>query len=346
MKNRNKTAILLSIILILAAGAIISCSQDPKTSKVTLVTNGGTIATGKDVTGYLEGKGVSLPLSSDISRDGYTFAGWYDNPDFTGNPVTAIGSDATGDKTFYARWEEILYYYITSDSTTLEKGRRYTISSDVTNTNRLTVDGSATILLPDGFTLTLGKGITVSGSNALVIDTIGDNSTGALTIREVDSHNAGIGGDGTDSACGTITIKGGTIDILGGTDAAAIGGGYRGNGGTITITGGTVNAESRTSAAAIGGGYQGNGANLTISGGTVTTSSLNGKGIGGGNSNNGTLTIGTFTTPTTEGHLRIAEGWSLFYGTLSANTQMKGPNDLSSFDGYCMRYMTVRPTTD
>ena len=38
------------------------------------------------------------------SREGYTFAGWYDNPDFEGAAVTEIPQGSSGDKTFYAKW--------------------------------------------------------------------------------------------------------------------------------------------------------------------------------------------------------------------------------------------------
>ena len=38
-------------------------------------------------------------------REGYTFAGWYDNPDFEGEAVTEIPLGSSGDKTFYAKWE-------------------------------------------------------------------------------------------------------------------------------------------------------------------------------------------------------------------------------------------------
>lgn len=38
-----------------------------------------------------------------LVRDGYTFAGWYDNPEFTGNPITEIPAGWQG--TLYAKWE-------------------------------------------------------------------------------------------------------------------------------------------------------------------------------------------------------------------------------------------------
>ena len=80
------------------------------TYAVTLNTNGGTIADGKDVTGYTYGVGATLP--TDVTRTGYTFKGWYDNEGLTGNPVTAIGSTETGNKEYWAKWE-INQYTIT-----------------------------------------------------------------------------------------------------------------------------------------------------------------------------------------------------------------------------------------
>ena len=47
---------------------------------------------------------VELKAPNPASIDGYTFAGWYDNADFTGEPVTEIPLGSTGDKTFYAKW--------------------------------------------------------------------------------------------------------------------------------------------------------------------------------------------------------------------------------------------------
>ena len=73
------------------------------TYTVTLNTNGGTIADGKDVTGYTYGVGATLP--TDVTRTGYTFKGWYDNENLTGSPVTAIGDTETGNKEYWAKWE-------------------------------------------------------------------------------------------------------------------------------------------------------------------------------------------------------------------------------------------------
>ena len=73
---------------------------------VKLETNGGKIADGKDVTDYTCGTGAALPGGGGITREGYTFAGWYEDSGFSGSPVTEISRTDTGDKTFYAKWKQ------------------------------------------------------------------------------------------------------------------------------------------------------------------------------------------------------------------------------------------------
>ncbi len=48
-------------------------------------------------------------ISDDITlvepvRDGYIFDGWYDNPEFTGEPIVTIVKGSTGNLTLYAKW--------------------------------------------------------------------------------------------------------------------------------------------------------------------------------------------------------------------------------------------------
>ena len=76
------------------------------TYSVTLQTDGGTIASGKEVTGYTYGTGAVLPTANDITREGYRFDGWYADSNFSGSPVTEITGTDTGNKTFYAKWTQ------------------------------------------------------------------------------------------------------------------------------------------------------------------------------------------------------------------------------------------------
>ncbi len=73
----------------------------PDSYTVTLNTNGGTINAG-EVTSYTYGTGATLP--TDVTKDGHTFGGWFDNSGLTGDAVTTISTTATGNKEFWAKW--------------------------------------------------------------------------------------------------------------------------------------------------------------------------------------------------------------------------------------------------
>jgi uncharacterized repeat protein (TIGR02543 family) len=66
---------------------------------VILNDNGGT---GTELTTYTYGTTTVLP--TDYVKQGYTFAGWYDNPEFNGRPITVLTSDSIGKITLYAKW--------------------------------------------------------------------------------------------------------------------------------------------------------------------------------------------------------------------------------------------------
>lgn len=70
---------------------------------VSLVLNGGTVNSG-NVTSYTYGTAVTLP--TDVTRDNYTFDGWYDNSECIGEAVTEISVTDAGDKTYYAKWNK------------------------------------------------------------------------------------------------------------------------------------------------------------------------------------------------------------------------------------------------
>lgn len=125
-------------------------------------------------------------------------------------------------------------------------------------------------------------GIEVMGQTKATLR-ITSASTGTLTAvggygsKQFASYGgAGIGGmaritsDITNIYVGDIIIEGGTVNAVGGYQAAGIGGTIGKSGANITITGGTVNATGGSYGAGIGGGFNGNVNAITISGGTVT----------------------------------------------------------------------------
>ncbi len=184
------------------------------------------------------------------------------------------------------------YTFLKSDSTawgSADEGVAwYVVSSNVTIGSRITVTGTANLILCDGCTLTASSGITVEEGNTLNLYGQSEE-TGSLKTTGT-SYNAGIGGEKNNTA-GTITIYGGNITATQNNKyGAAIGGGMTGNGGEVTIYGGTVNAETlgNLTGAGIGGGSTngntgGSGGTFSLYGGIVIAKSKNtGAGIGGG----------------------------------------------------------------
>lgn len=170
-------------------------------------------------------------------------------------------------------------------------GAWYVVNEDAEIDERVEVSGTVNLVLCDGVTLTVEKGIHVTGENSLTIygQEARDGRIDATAIEE----QAAIGGN-SDEPGGILTINGGTIDVKGGVDAAGIGGGFgsNGTGGYITINNGNVYAKGGSQAAGIGGGANAGGTEnaekIIINGGMIeATGGGYGAGIGGGRNQNG-----------------------------------------------------------
>jgi len=89
----------------------------PGTGTITYM-DGETVLTGLEPTSYAEGEtpedddGV-LPERDDMTKEGYTFGGWFGNPEFKGDAIVEIDETDAGDKVFYACWVEGEYGAIT-----------------------------------------------------------------------------------------------------------------------------------------------------------------------------------------------------------------------------------------
>ncbi len=185
------------------------------------------------------------------------------------------------------------------DGNTLNSGWYYVKALKTISDKRISISGDVKLILCDGASLSVPKGIQLIGENKLTI--YGQIAgTGRLTINGVDQGFAGIG-SGANNNCGTLVINGGVMNAKSGQSGklgagAGIGGGNGRSGGNITINGGVVTAEGgvgyRIGGAGIGGGDNGNGGTITINGGIVTSTGKGGSaGIGGGYNKNGNVTI-------------------------------------------------------
>ncbi len=78
-----------------------------KDYKITYNSNGGTIkgTAGADYpTAYRIDRKTDVILPVPV-KNGYKFAGWYDDPTFTGNSITKVADNSVGDVEYFAKWE-------------------------------------------------------------------------------------------------------------------------------------------------------------------------------------------------------------------------------------------------
>lgn len=252
-------------------------------------------------------------------RFGYTFAGWYNNAECTGDAITgvALPVGSHDNQTFYAKWTQNSGTTETITPTTAEA----TINDNITVTGtggdntRLKIAAGATVTIKDLTISVLDNGteakwpgieclgdatiildgtdnsITINGSRDAGIFVPSDKT---LTIQEVStggtlnitSAGTGIGSNLYKDNCGNIIINGGTINIV--SNSVAIGANGTQACGDITINGGTVSVQG--AATGIGSSRYGSCGNITIAN-TVNSVTVTG-GIKGSNS----VTIGGVST--------------------------------------------------
>ena len=295
--------------------------------KITFNLNGGEIVDESIPRIYKTGAAVNLPTN--LTKDNYTFAGWYSNSSCSGSAVTQIGTTETGNKEFWAKWQLISVI----DLSTLTGDHTFVNSQTLTGQ----LNGNYRILVEDGATVTLNN-VTINGNKnnrRPAIELLGDGGitiSGTSTVKGQpgiyvpENKTLTIGGSGTLNAfglyggygnidgaaiggssgasCGNIIINSGTINANASdaSEAAGIGGGTNQRCGDITINGGTITAIGGRYCAGIGSGeveWNNNAScgNITINGGTVTARSECAPGIGapqyGATCGNITITGGT-----------------------------------------------------
>ncbi|UKK66837.1 beta strand repeat-containing protein [Prevotella communis] len=229
-------------------------------------------------------EGFTATRPDDPLRTGYRFTGWK-----SGSTAYDFTATVTANLTLTAEWETVsAISYINTEGQTvsgftqyiaLEAGHTtldgnvcptWVVDADLTQSSRITVKNSVTLILTDGKTLTAQKGISVTANdNAALTILAQSGGTGALTVTGVNNHtgDACIGGDWASGKynCGTVSIYGGRITTSGNHMGAGIGGANGYQGGTINILGGQVDVSGGSYGGhAIGYGYLAKTATATI----------------------------------------------------------------------------------
>ena len=203
-------------------GVYLTVTLVPKEYSITY--NGVEGATNPNPASYtIESEAITLDTPT---KDGYTFAGWFDNAEFTGSAVTTITAGSTGDKTFWAKWiQDMTYGGVTikdngtTKSATLDASQESTISitSDVVvnavELNRdFTANQPATVMLP----FSLGTGQTVNGGSFYKFSGVTkDGDVWKALFTEVATLKANTPYLFMPSATGQVTfdLNGGTVTL-------------------------------------------------------------------------------------------------------------------------------------
>ena len=74
---------------------------------ITYNLNGGALTQTAPTT-YTYVHGAALPLSTQVEKSGYSFAGWYESSALTGQVHATVGPSVRGDKTYYAKWSSLV----------------------------------------------------------------------------------------------------------------------------------------------------------------------------------------------------------------------------------------------
>ena len=277
--------IILTVIILCVA--FVACNPSgPDVNKIT-VTFDSNDGTGTTTEQAIKKDTPTALKANSFTYEGHVFNSWNTDEDGNGQPYQNSEVVTLSDNiTLYAQWATT----VTPTTTNWEDGKTYTLTEDTTVSERVTVTGHVTLILPDDLTLTCKQGITVEDSNTLLIS-CGEKGNGKLIVKgDVPEYCAGIGGGDKEKNGGTLIVEGGILDITGGRYAAGIGGGYKGNNGFVIIHGGDVTAVSKKyddfdyyGGAGIGGGLKGGGGTVIISGGKVSAIvEVFGSGIGCG----------------------------------------------------------------
>lgn len=219
-----------------------------KSYSITYNLNGGNF--GKSAVKAYDGT-TTVTLPTKVYKEGSIFGGWFSNSSLTGTQVTSISSGSSGNKTYYAKWNDVVARVSngisSSDYSSIAEAINNSSSGD---TISILKDSSDAIALS-------GKTLTIVNGNAS-----GVIFSGAITINS--SSNITLGGNGNQSGLTALNI---TVDST--STLQTKGGSYTqiNNNGTVSVNNSTVNyIESSKTLTITGSDINGQ---IYVSGGTA-----------------------------------------------------------------------------
>ena len=220
------------------------------------------------------------------SEDAWDKFGWSTSTSAYGMNTSTAYSDYSGDFVDWGSNSDLQtalgtgwFTLSSAEWTYLFNTRSASTVGGLTYSDAITVSGDVTLVLTDGETLTLNKGISIADGATLTIQ-----GNGTMNVNGTSGSTASTVADGTGTlvlTSGTLTAKGGdgqgfssyVFDKNGAAGGVAINGNVTVEGGTLTATGGNGGSISSNAGADNNGGNGGAAISLalTINGGTVTT---------------------------------------------------------------------------
>ncbi len=177
--------------------------------------NGGSAITDGSYT--IESPEITLPLPT---WTGHNFLGWFANANFTGNAITKIPTESTGDKEFWAKWDTIRF------TIAITKGANGTVVPAGNASGEVTVDYGDTVSFSfapnDGYQVDVvkvdGNVITPTPSTYSFKNVTGDHTLSVtfkelppnafnLTLQAEPSNLGTVEGAGTHTAGSNVSIS-------------------------------------------------------------------------------------------------------------------------------------------
>ncbi len=134
----------------------------------------------------------AVTLANPANRTGYTFQGWYEDANFSGNPITNIAKGSVGNKTFYAKWTENVYavtFY--ANNGTADENTQNILYSGIVGENTFEYEGYTFVGWSDGINTynadTALSEIVKDGMTALHLNAVWEKQKYTITYVGVDS---------------------------------------------------------------------------------------------------------------------------------------------------------------